>query len=77
MRELICGVELGGYYEKDGQIWKVVSIAQQPTMTLENIETKERVGGVIGAPIFTDFVELIRRPDAEQAGANLPYYRPT
>jgi hypothetical protein len=71
--ERICGISLGGIYRRkqDGAIFKVVTIAEHPTMTLERIDADgseiagaERVGGVIGAPIFADFVELVDRADS-------------
>lgn len=63
-REVICGIELGGFYERGGEVWQVVTIADRPTMRLRNLHTGEQVGGVIGAPIFDGFEKLVRETRA-------------
>ena len=63
-RKVICGIELGGFYEDGmGQVWEVAVICEHPTMSLENVKTGQRVGGAIGAPIFDGFVKLV--PEAK------------
>ena len=60
----ICGIDLYGIYRRGNDLFRVLTIADAPTMTLVNIETGEKVGGVIGAPIFDDFVEVIPKQAA-------------
>lgn len=59
MSERICGIDMDAVYLRGRDLFRVATIADRPTMTLVNVETGERVGGVIGAPIFDGFVELV------------------
>lgn len=66
MSERICGIDLYGVYRRGNDLFRVLTIADRPTMTLKNVETGETIGGVIGAAIFDDFVELV--PKQASAG---------
>lgn len=62
------------YQRKGGKLYRLISICENPSMTLEEVEgtqpshfqglnqpltVKERVSGVIGSSIFNDFVRLV------------------
>ncbi len=42
---------------KDG--WRLIAYAAEPTVVLENLETKERIGGVVGSLILEPFKRLV------------------
>lgn len=62
--------DVGAFYvRRDGSIWRFVGYAAEPTATLERVwrdqvtsstpSIGQRVGGVIGAPIFGGFQKLV------------------
>lgn len=71
----IAGIRTDAVYRKpdDGSIWRVVSIFDRPTMTLEQVHPTEgfdkplRTSGAIGSPIFNDFEELVPDPEVQAA----------
>ncbi len=40
-------------------VWRMIYACQDPTATLENIETKERISGAIGSLLLKDFKLLV------------------
>ena len=52
--------DVGALYTTNGQdAWRRIIYAHAPTATMENVETKERVGGVVGSLILHDFKKLV------------------
>ena len=52
--------DVSSYYTTDGEdIWRLVAYCQEPTATMENVETNERVGGAVGCLNLKPFVKLI------------------
>lgn len=61
-RQVVCGVDLRGVYRnrEDGELYRVVTIAEHPTVCVENVKTGERGHYVIQSPLFRDrFQELV------------------
>jgi hypothetical protein len=64
---------VGDYFVRaDGTLWRHISYADRPTATLEHVADDrsdiagaQRVGGVVGAPIFAGFRRLV--PEALDA----------
>ena len=51
--------DVGKLFTTDGNdAWRLVCYCASPTVTMENLETKERVGGAVGSPILEPFKEL-------------------
>ncbi len=68
----IAGVGLNDVFRsKDGRLWKVVGIAETPTVTIEHvatfdflpIENRERHHLVIGSGHFKEFEQLVPKED--------------
>ena len=56
--------DLGKFYTTKGDdVWRLITYCSEPTATLENVETKERVGGVVGCRNLQPFIKLI--PETE------------
>ena len=57
--------DVGKYYTTDGEdIWQLITYCPEPTATMENIRTKERVGGAVGCLNLKPFVKLIPEQEA-------------
>lgn len=52
---------LGKRYKKNSDIYECIAYTDKPTVTMENIETKERVNVVIGSMLSNDFVEITNK----------------
>jgi len=54
------GIKPHDLYTKDGSdVWRVVSLCEQPTIRLKNIETEETVGGAVGCLLLSGFQRLV------------------
>ena len=52
--------DIGQFYTTNGEdIWQLIIYSNQPTATMRNVETKERIGGVVGSPILKPFKKLV------------------
>ena len=55
----VSEVRKGGLFTTNGRdVWRILYYCEEPTVTLENVETKERRGGAIGCRNLADFVRL-------------------
>ena len=58
------GVRPGDLYTTDGEdVWRVLYQSDHPTITLKNLETGKQRGGVVGSPILSEFVPLVKKQD--------------
>ena len=52
--------DVSGFYTTDGcDVWRLISYCREPTATMENVETKDRVGGAVGCLNLQPFVKLV------------------
>lgn len=63
-RKRTPSIDTNGDYWIDelGEVWKQVAFCAEPTASLENVKTGERVGGACSAPIFDRFTHLVKEP---------------
>ncbi len=60
MEKSIDENNIGEFYTTDKRdIWQLVSFCHHPTVTLENMETGEVIGGTIGSLNLKPFVRLV------------------
>lgn len=60
------GDDVGKLFTTDGKdAWRCVAYCGQPTISFENLETKDRVGGAVGCLNVRDFKPLITRSNDE------------
>lgn len=52
---------LGKRYKKGSDIYECITYTDKPTVTMENIETKERVNVIIDSMFSNDFVEITNK----------------
>ena len=57
--------EIGKYYTNGKGVWRLIIYTDHPTATFENLDTKQRVGGVVGSPIVHEFKELVEKKEGE------------
>lgn len=51
--------DVSKFFTTNGEdIWRLISYCREPTATMENIITKERIGGAVGCLNLEPFVEL-------------------
>ena len=52
--------DVGALYTTNGKdVWRLIGYASEPTAILQNLETKQEVGGVVGSLILEDFKKLV------------------
>lgn len=52
--------KVGKLFTLNGKdVWRLISYCKYPTVTFENVETKERIGGGVSSLNVKDFKELI------------------
>lgn len=55
----LTGIKPGDLYTTNGDdVWRVKFMCEEPTITLENVETKQQIGGAVGCTNVSDFVKL-------------------
>lgn len=60
-------VKVGDLYTVSGKdVWRVEACCDQPTVVLVNVETKEKMQGIVGGSELDLFVRLV--PEAELQG---------
>lgn len=62
------GDDVGCYYTTNGEdIWRLISYCREPTATMENIRTEERVGGAVGCLNLKPFIKLVPEKEPKEA----------
>ena len=52
--------DLGALYTTNSKdVWRLIGYASEPTAILQNLETKQEVGGAVGSLILADFKKLV------------------
>jgi len=52
--------DIGKYYTTNGEdIWQLISYCREPTATMVDIRTGERIGGAVGCLNLQPFIKLI------------------
>lgn len=57
-------VDLHDYWERDGRVYKVVGIADSPTVEIRDVLTGKVENYVIESPLFAEFKRL--RPESPE-----------
>ncbi len=53
--------DVGRLFTTNGEdVWRLIAYCSAPTATMENLETKERVGGAIYSPNLEPFKRLVK-----------------
>jgi len=52
--------DVGSYYTTNGKdIWQLICFSSEPTATMLNIKTGEKISGTIGCPNLKPFIKLV------------------
>lgn len=58
---------VGHLFTRDGKdAWRLVSFCSDPTVSFENLETKERVGGSLFSQNARQFTRLVKESTNDQ-----------
>ena len=60
--------DVGKYYTTDGKdLWQLVSYCRDPTATMQNVRTEQKVGGAIGCLNLQPFIKLVPEREVNNA----------
>ena len=53
--------KVGCFYNRHGEIYRLISYKQQPIATLQNVETGDRITALVDSPVLSDFEEIVTK----------------
>lgn len=59
--------DVGCYYTTNGEdVWQLISYCREPTATMKNLRTEERVGGAVGCLNLKPFIKLVPEKELQE-----------